>query len=95
MSERKDASINDIIIELKKRKRRANIKLVQKAYDLSNKKHMGQNRKSGEPYIIHPLQVGYILTCIDLYEAKICDALLHDIVEDTDVTHEDLVKEFG
>ena len=56
---------------------------------------MEQKRKSGEPYIIHPLQVAYILTCIDLDESTICAALLHDIVEDTDVTHEDLVKEFG
>ena len=95
LSEIKDAGIYDIISELKRRKRRANIKLVQKAFDLSNQKHMEQKRKSGEPYIIHPLQVAYILTCIDLDESTICAALLHDIVEDTDVTHEDLVKEFG
>ena len=68
MSERKDASINDIIIELKKRKRRANIKLVQKAYEFAYRNHEGQHRKSGEPYIIHPLNVAHILATIDLDE---------------------------
>ena len=95
MSEIKDANINDIIIELKKRKRRANIKLVQKAYEFANEKHKDQLRKSGEPYIIHPLNVAYILTTIDLDEETICAALLHDVVEDTEVTHEDIIKEFS
>ena len=95
MTENKEAGINDIIAELKKRKRKANIKLVLKAYDFANEKHKGQLRKSGEPYIIHPLQVAYILTTIDMDEATICAALLHDVVEDTEITHEDLIKEFG
>ena len=95
MTENKEAEINDIIAELKKRKRKANIKLVLKAYDFANEKHKGQLRKSGEPYIIHPLQVAYILTTIDMDEATICAALLHDVVEDTEITHEDLIKEFG
>ena len=94
LSEIKDATINDILLELKRRKKRANIKLVQKAFDLSNHKHANQFRKSGEPYIIHPLQVGYILACIDLDESTICAALLHDIVEDTNVGYDEL-KEFG
>ena len=95
MTEISDANINDIILELKKRKRRANIKLVQKVYEFSNGMHKEQLRKSGEPYIIHPLQVAYILASIDLDETTICAALLHDIVEDTNITHEDLIKEFG
>lgn len=95
MSEIKDADINDIIVELKKRKRRANTKLVQKAYDFAYKNHEGQFRRSGEPYIIHPLNVAYILATIDLDEQTICAALLHDIVEDTENTHEDIVREFG
>ncbi len=95
MSEIKEVNINDIITELKNRKRRANIKLVSKAYEFANEKHNGQLRKSGEPYIIHPLQVAYILATIDLDEATICAALLHDIVEDTDVTHQDIIREFG
>ena len=93
MSEVKEVNINDIILELKKRKRKANTKLVQRAFEFANKKHNGQLRKSGEPYIIHPLQVAYILTTIDMDEATICAALLHDIVEDTDVTHEDVIRD--
>jgi len=95
MSEIKDANINDIITELKKRKRKANIKLVQKAYEFASKNHEGQLRKSGEPYIIHPLNVAYILATIDLDEETICAALLHDIVEDTKVTKQDVINLFG
>ena len=95
MSEIKDADINDIIAELRKRKRRANIRLVQKAYDFANKNHKDQFRKSGEPYIIHPLNVAYILTTLDLDEETICAALLHDIVEDTQITRQDIINEFG
>ena len=95
MSEIKDASINDIIIELKRRKRRANVKLVQKAYEFANRNHEGQLRKSGEPYIIHPLNVAHILVTAELDEPTICAALLHDVVEDTKVTHQDMVNEFG
>ncbi len=95
MSEIQDAGINDILTELKKRKRRANIKLVQKAYEFANKHHDGQLRKSGEPYIIHPLNVAYILVTAELDEPTICAALLHDIVEDTKVTHQDIINEFG
>ena len=95
MSEVTDASISDILYELKRRKRKANIKLVSKAYEFSYEKHEGQVRKSGEPYIIHPLNVAYILATIDMDEQTICAALLHDIVEDTPVTHQDIINEFG
>jgi GTP pyrophosphokinase len=57
--------------------------------------HGDQKRKSGEPYIIHPLQVAYILANIGMDDATICAALLHDVVEDTECTDEDLRKEFG
>ncbi len=60
------------------------------------KKNIGdQKRKSGEPYIIHPLQVAYILADLELDTDTICAALLHDVVEDTETTHEDLIREFG
>lgn len=54
-----------------------------------------QKRRSGEPYIIHPLQVAYILASLELDTDTICAALLHDVVEDTETTHEDLINEFG
>ena len=66
-----------------------------KAYNLANDKHKNQKRGSGEPYIIHPLNVAYILARIGLDDNTICAALLHDVVEDTDVTNEDLKDIFG
>ena len=95
MQNEKKVEINDIITELKKHNRRADTKLVLKAYNFANKKHEGQFRKSGEPYIIHPLEVAYILAEIGLDESSICAALLHDVVEDTPITHEDIINEFG
>ena len=95
MSEVKDVEINDVISQLKKRKNNANIELVLKAYDFAEEQHKGQLRKSGEPYIIHPLQVAYILSTLDLDESTICAALLHDVVEDTRVTYEDIKEKFG
>ena len=95
MSDVINKEINDVISELKRRNRRTNTKLVLKAYNFANSQHDGQLRKSGEPYIIHPLQVAYILSTIGMDASTICAALLHDVVEDTEITHEDLVKEFG
>ena len=95
MSEVKNKTIEDIISLVKQKKRFADTKLIMKAYNYANEKHGDQLRKSGEPYIIHPLQVAYILADLGLDEATICAALLHDVVEDTDTTHEDLVRDFG
>ena len=95
MSEVKNKTIEDIISLVKQKKRFADTKLIMKAYNYAKEKHGDQLRKSGEPYIIHPLQVAYILADLGLDEATICAALLHDVVEDTDTTHEDLVSDFG
>lgn len=95
MSEVQNKSIEDIISLVKQKKRWADTKLIIKAYNYAKEKHGTQCRKSGEPYIIHPVQVAYILAEIGLDEATICAALLHDVVEDTEVTHEDLVRDFG
>ena len=59
-----------------------------KAYNYAMNHHGDQNRRSGEPYIIHPLNVAYILADIGLDDSTICAALLHDVVEDTDVTEQ-------
>ena len=95
MSEVQNKSIEDIISLVKQKKRWADTKLIVKAYNYAKEKHGTQCRKSGEPYIIHPVQVAYILADIGLDEATICAALLHAVVEDTEVTHEDLVRDFG
>ena len=93
--EAKEITIQDIINKRKEHTRRVDTKLIMKAYNLANEKHKNQKRSSGEPYIIHPLNVAYILADIGLDESTICAALLHDVVEDTDVTDEQLRKEFG
>ena len=95
MTETKEVTIEDIINLMKKNNRRSDSKLIMKAYNYAKKFHGDQLRKSGEPYIIHPLNVAYILATIELDDNTICAALLHDVVEDTSVTKEDMEKEFG
>lgn len=95
MSEVQNKTIEDIISLVKQKKRWADTKIIIKAYNYAKEKHGTQCRKSGEPYIIHPVQVAYILADIGLDESTICAALLHDVVEDTEVTHEDLVRDFS
>ena len=69
--------------------------MIYKAYKYAKKHHSGQKRESGEDYIIHPLTVAYILSCMHADYATCCAALLHDLIEDTDVTYEDIKKTFG
>ena len=95
MSEVKIVTIDDILEKMKKNSRKNDLKLIKRAYEFAKEKHGDQLRKSGEPYIIHPVQVAYILACLELDEATICAALLHDVAEDTEVTIKDLEKEFS
>ena len=71
------------------------IEMVSRAYDMAFEAHKDQKRKSGEPYIIHPICVAIILAELELDRETIIAGLLHDVVEDTDVTYEDVVREFG
>lgn len=73
----------------------ADLSLIEKAYDIASKAHMGQFRKSGEPYIIHPLCVCIILAELELDKETIVAGMLHDVVEDTVMTIEEITKEFG
>ncbi len=95
MSEMQNKTIQDVISCIRRRKRWTDTRFVTKAYQYAVENHAQQCRKSGEPYIIHPIQVAYILAEIGLDVPTICAALLHDVVEDTSVTHEDIVREFG
>lgn len=72
-----------------------NSKLILKALEFAKSAHAGQTRESGEDYIIHPLSVALILTDYGLDETAISAALLHDVVEDTSVTHKQLNEQFG
>ena len=71
------------------------INLIAKAYRLAKIKHTGQTRRSGEPYITHPIAVTRILSSLQVGPATLIAGLLHDIVEDTDVTLEQVALEFG
>lgn len=68
---------------------------VKKAYELAAKVHEGQKRLSGEPYIMHPLSVALILARLGMDDASIIAAMLHDTVEDTDLTNDEIKKKFG
>lgn len=71
------------------------IKLIGHAYDVAEEMHRGQLRKSGEPYLIHPMAVAEILADLGMDEETIVAGLLHDVVEDTSYTEEELIVDFG
>ena len=73
----------------------ADIEKIKKAYYFAENAHRGQVRISGEAYIIHPLHVAYILTILHMDDETICAALLHDVVEDTPATLEEMDEKFG
>ncbi|MBR2802229.1 MAG: bifunctional (p)ppGpp synthetase/guanosine-3',5'-bis(diphosphate) 3'-pyrophosphohydrolase [Erysipelotrichaceae bacterium] len=71
------------------------LELIQKAYDYAHEKHEGQFRRSGEPYFTHVLSVAYILATLNADPETVAGGLLHDVIEDCDVSDEDFRKEFG
>jgi len=71
------------------------ISLIERAYEVADRAHEGQMRKSGEPYIIHPLCVSVVLADLEMDKETIAAGLLHDVVEDTVLTREQIEKEFG
>src|SRR5690348_18341460 len=71
------------------------LELVRKAYEFSQKHHSGQQRASGEPYLVHPLEVALVLAEMKMDPVAVAAGLLHDSVEDTSVTIQDISKEFG
>ncbi len=73
----------------------ADLNLIQRAFIFAEQHHRPQRRKNGDPYVGHPVSVAHIVADMKLDEGTICAALLHDTVEDTTATHEDLVACFG
>ena len=95
MSELVDRTIEDVIKQAKMHNRKSDSKLIMRAYKYALENHGDQKRKSGEPYIIHPIQVAYTLAELGLDDATICAALMHDLAEDTAVTLNDISSEFS
>ena len=85
----------ELIQSIRKYHPSTDISMIEKAYRVASEAHKEQKRKSGEPYIIHPLCVAIILADLELDKETIAAGLLHDVVEDTVMTEEDLTREFG
>lgn len=90
-----DVLYQELVQSVKKYHPSDDLRLIEKAYQLASKAHEGQMRKSGEPYIIHPICVGIILAELELDKESIAAGLMHDVVEDTGITLEDISAEFG
>ncbi|WP_308534044.1 bifunctional (p)ppGpp synthetase/guanosine-3',5'-bis(diphosphate) 3'-pyrophosphohydrolase [uncultured Peptoniphilus sp.] len=87
--------IEELIDKVKKYNTGADEGQIMKAYELAKKNHAGQKRNSGEDYIIHPVHVAMILADMNMDTPTIIAGLLHDTIEDTKVTYDDIKKEFG
>jgi GTP diphosphokinase / guanosine-3',5'-bis(diphosphate) 3'-diphosphatase len=85
----------DLLRKIRSYRPNDDLTLVKKAYDFSLKHHQGQSRASGEPYLVHPLEVASVLADMRMDTTAIAAGLLHDAVEDTSVTVDDIRTEFG
>ncbi len=88
-------SCQEIIDKVREYRSSFDEKLIEKAYNFAKEKHEGQFRKSGEPFFAHPAEVAYILAELRMDVPTIVAGLLHDTVEDTDATFEEIEREFG
>ncbi|WP_456420277.1 RelA/SpoT family protein [Thermovibrio sp.] len=88
-------SCKEIIDKVREYRSNFDEHLIEKAYEFAKKKHEGQFRKSGEPYFSHPAEVAYILAELKMDVPTIVAGLLHDTLEDTDTTEEEIEREFG
>src|SRR3977135_3037612 len=87
--------LNDILERVNTYRPEADLDLIKKAYVYSAKVHQGQVRKSGEPYLVHPLEEAGLLAQLKLDEASIVSGLLHDTIEDTLATPDEVKDLFG
>src|SRR5712692_8713786 len=85
----------DLMKTLRANRPNDDLGIVEKAYEFSQKNHAGQTRASGDPYLVHPLEVALVLAEMKMDPAAVAAGLLHDSVEDTTVTIVDIRKDFG
>lgn len=90
-----ESSLQTILDNIKKYSPNANTDGVIRAYEFAKKAHEGQFRKSGEAYVHHPIEVATIMTELEMDKPSVEAALLHDVVEDTDYTLDDIKTKFG
>ncbi len=90
-----NALYDELVEKIKKYHPAKDYSMLEKAYHLARDAHEGQYRKSGEPYIIHPLKVAILLAELELDMESIVAGLLHDVIEDTDYTYEDISEIFS
>ena len=93
--EKPDELYDMLIARIRQYHPSTDISMIEKAYELAKKAHGNQCRKSGEPYIVHPLWVAIILANLEMDKETIVAGMLHDVVEDTEVTDGEIEKEFG
>lgn len=85
----------ELLIDIIKSYNEEEVEIITKAYEYAKKLHNGQKRESGEEYILHPLNVAYILSEMRADRDTICAGLLHDVIEDTDVTKKEITNVFN
>ena len=90
-----DSDVKKLYENLLARYKNVDKQSIIKAFEIANKGHKNQKRYSGDPYITHPLNVAIYLSDLSMDIETITSALLHDLIEDTDITYDDLKKEFG
>ncbi len=95
ISDENTTTFEKLLVRVKKSNPNTNLELIQRAYKFSEEAHRGQTRRSGLPYLTHPASVAGILADLRLDDETVITGLLHDTVEDTDVTLEDIREEFG
>ena len=88
-------TIEDVLEVASKYLHEDSLTLIKKAYVIAEEKHQGQFRKSGEAYVQHPLEVAYILATLHVGPATIAASLVHDVLEDTEMTMDDMKRELG
>ena len=87
--------LTDIVDKVRAYQPQADFDLLHRAFTFAAAKHEGQSRKSGDPYISHPMAVASIIADMRLDSASVCAAFLHDVVEDCEVSHDEMAERFG
>ena len=95
MAKNRDMTAEEIFTLVASYMNEEHVAFVKKAYEAAKTAHEGQYRSSGEAYILHPVQVAGILAELQMDPSTVAAGFLHDVVEDTDISREDIIRDFG